>query len=93
MHQDDILTYKASDMVLVAHSGASYLSEPKAQSQAGEHFFLSSDCEDSANNGAVLNLVQLIKAVMSSAVEAELGAPYINTQEAVPQRTTLAWQL
>jgi hypothetical protein len=48
-----------------------------------------SDCEDPANNGAVLNLAQLIKAVMSSAAEAELGALYINAQEAVPQRTTL----
>jgi hypothetical protein len=89
-HQDAILTYKASDMVLVVHSDASYLSKPKAQSRAGGHFFLSSDCEDPANNGDVLNLAQLIKAVMSSAAEAELGALYINAQEAVPQRTTLA---
>ena len=77
-HQDAILTYKASDMVLVVHSDASYLSEPKARSRAGGHFFLSSDCEDPADNGAVLNLAQLIKAVMSSAAEADLGALYIN---------------
>jgi hypothetical protein len=49
-----------------------------------------SDCEDPANNWAVLNLAQLIKAVMSSTAEAELGALYINAREAVPQRTTLA---
>jgi hypothetical protein len=89
-HQDAILTYKASDMVLVVHCDASYLSEPKARSRAGGHFFLSSDCEDPANNGAVLNLAQLIKAVMSSAAAAELGALYINAREAVPQRMTLA---
>ncbi len=29
-HQDAILTYKSSDMVLVVHSDASYLSKPKA---------------------------------------------------------------
>ncbi len=29
-HQDAIFTYKNSDMVLVVHSDASYLSEPKA---------------------------------------------------------------
>ncbi len=29
-HQDAIITYHASDMVLVVHSDASYLSEPKA---------------------------------------------------------------
>jgi len=73
-----------------SHSDASYLSEPKAHSCAGGHFFLSSDCEDPANNGAVLKLTQLIKAVMSSAAETELGALYINAREAVPQRTTLA---
>jgi len=37
--QDAILTYKASDMVLVIHSNASYLSKPKARSRAGGHFF------------------------------------------------------
>ena len=47
--------------------------------------FLSSDCDDPADNGAVLNLAQLIKAVMSSAAEAELGALHINAREAVPQ--------
>ena len=29
-HQDTILTYQANDMVLIIHSNASYLSEPKA---------------------------------------------------------------
>jgi hypothetical protein len=42
-HQDAIITYHASDMVLVVHSDASYLSEPKARSRAGRHFFLLSD--------------------------------------------------
>jgi hypothetical protein len=89
-HQDTILTYKSSDMVLVVHSDVSYLSKPKACSRAGRHFFLSSDSEDPANNGAVLNLAQLIKTVMSSAAEAELGALYINACKAVPQRQTIA---
>jgi hypothetical protein len=77
-------------MVLVVHSDASYLSEPKARSQAGGNFFLSSDTEDPINNGAVLNIAQLIKAVMSSATEAELGALYINARKAVPQCQTVA---
>jgi hypothetical protein len=89
-HQDAVLTYKRSNIVLVVHSDASYLREPKAQSRAGGHFFLSLDTEDPINNGAVLNLAQLIKAVMSSAVEAELGALYINAREAIPQCQTLA---
>jgi hypothetical protein len=89
-HQDAILTYKSSDMVLVLHRDASYLSKPKACSRAGGHFFLSSDSKDPANNGGVLNLAQLIKTVMSSAAEAELGALYINACKAIPQRQTLA---
>jgi hypothetical protein len=84
-HQDAIITYKKSDMVLVVHSDTSYLSEPKARSRAGGHIFLLSDIEDPIDNGAVLNLAQLIKAVMSSAAEAELGALYINACKVVPQ--------
>jgi hypothetical protein len=41
------------------------------------------------NNGAILNIAQLIKAVMSFAAEAELGALYINACEAGPQRQLL----
>jgi hypothetical protein len=64
-HQDAIITYKKSDMVLIVHSNASYLSKPKACSRAGGNFFLLSDIEDPIDNGAILNLAQLIKAVMS----------------------------
>jgi hypothetical protein len=88
-HQDAILTYQASDMVLIVHSGASYLSEPKAWSRARGHFFMSSDVTNPHNNGPVLNITQLIKAVMSLATEAELGALYINACEAVPMRQLL----
>ena len=65
-------------MVLALHSNASYLSEPKARSRTGGHFFFSENEEDPANNGAVLNTAQIIKAVMLSAAEAELGAMFIN---------------
>ena len=88
--QDDaILTYKASDMILAIHSDASYLSEPKAQSRAGGHMFMAGDDEIPINNGAVLNISQIIKSVMSSAAEAELGALFINAKTAVSMRTTL----
>ncbi len=83
-HQNAILTYQASDMVLIVHSNASYLSRPKARSCARGHFFMSSDVTNPHNNGTVLNIPQLIKAVMSSAAEAELGALYINVHKAVP---------
>ena len=51
----------ASDMILAAHSNASYLNEPKARSRAGGHFFLSKDVENPPNNGAILNIAQIIK--------------------------------
>ena len=88
--QDEaILTYHASDMVLALHSDASYLSESKARSRAGGHFFMSKDTEMPPNNGAVLTVAQIIKAVMSSAAESEIGAMYINAREAVPARQAL----
>ena len=40
-----ILTYQKSDMVLAVHSDASYLSEAKAHSRAGGHFFMSNNSE------------------------------------------------
>jgi hypothetical protein len=88
-HQDAIITYRRSDMVLVVHSDTSYLRKPKAHSRAGGHFFLSTDTANPKDNGAVLNLTQLIKAVMSSATKAKLSALYINACKAIPQQHTL----
>ena len=76
-------------MVLAIHSDASYLSKPKARSRARGHHFLDTNYEHPKNNGAVLNVSHIIKAVMSSATVAELGALFINTKLAVPVRTTL----
>ena len=88
-HPDAIVTYNASDMVLAAHSDASYLSESNARNRAGGHFFMSSDSETPPNNGAVMTISQIIKAVLSSAAEAEVGALFINCREAVPARHVL----
>eukprot|EP00804_Cyclotella_cryptica_P019220 CCRYP_006117-RA/>CCRYP_006117-RA protein AED:0.10 eAED:0.09 QI:0/0/0/1/0/0/4/0/1232 len=88
-HPDAMITYRASNMILAVHSDASYLSETKARSRAGGHFFLSEDDPSPRNNGAILTLAQIIKPVMSSAAEAELGALYINARETIPQRHLL----
>jgi hypothetical protein len=88
-HPKAVVTYKASNMILAIHSDALYLSEPKARSRAGGHFFLYDNDKDPTNNGAVLNVSKVIKAVMSSAAEAELGALFINAKIAVPMRKTL----
>ena len=87
--EEAVLTYNASDMKLAAHSDASYLSEPKARSRAGGHFFLSSDSTVPHNNGAILNIAHIIKHVMTSATEAELAALYITAREAVYLRIIL----
>ena len=87
--EEAVLTFSASDMVLNIHSDASYLSENNARSRAGGHHFLLTNKENPANNGAVLNISQIIKAFMSSAAEAELGALFINAKTAVPIRKTL----
>jgi hypothetical protein len=87
--ENAVLSYHTSNMVLAVHSDASYLSEPKAQSRAGGHFFLSSDTTVPPNNGAVLNIAHIIKNVMSSATEAELAGLYIMAREAVYIRIIL----
>jgi hypothetical protein len=73
LQEDAIVSHRASNMKLGIHSKASYLSEPKACSQAGGHMFMASTEDISTNNGAVLNISQTIKAVMSSVAEVELG--------------------
>ena len=75
------LRYSASDMMLTAHSDASYLSKPNARSRAGGHFFLSKDIDNPPNNGVILNIAQIIKNVMTLATKAKLGALYIATKE------------
>jgi hypothetical protein len=86
---DAILTYKSSDMILAVYSNTSYLSKVNARSQAGGHFFCSTNVDNPPNNGAILNISKIHKAVMSSAAEAELGSLYINACEAVPMRQLL----
>ena len=88
-HPDAITTYRASEMVLAVDSDASYLIEPKARSRAGGHFYMSNNTTFPTSNGAVLDVARIIKSVMTSAAEAEMGALYINAREAVPMRITL----
>jgi hypothetical protein len=78
-----------SNMIPGVHSDASYLSEPKAHSCDGGHFFLSDGTDKAPNNGAILNTSQIIKSVMFFAAEAKLGALYINARKAVPCQTFL----
>jgi hypothetical protein len=88
--QDEaVLTYKASNMVLAIHSNASYLSKPKARSRAGGHMFMAGRDNTPTNNGAVLNILQIIQAVMSSTAEAEFGTLFINAKTPISMHHTL----
>ena len=88
-HPDAILTYNASYMVLAAHSDASYLTEPKARSRAGGTFFMSNNAANTENNRSVLTIKQIIKNVMTSAVDAEIVALYINSRQVIPLQKKL----
>jgi hypothetical protein len=89
MQENAIISYHASNMVLAGNSDASYSSKPKAQSQAGGHFFLSSNTTAPPNNGAILTIAHIIKNVMSSATEAELAGLYIMVCKAIYIRIIL----
>jgi hypothetical protein len=81
--EEAIISYKASKMILAVHSNAGFCNKKKSRSWAGGHFFLTNNDEHPPNNGAILTVATIIKAVMSSAAEAELGALYLNAKEAV----------
>jgi len=84
-----VTTYHASDMVLAIHSDAGYLNEEGARSRAGGHHFLSENVASPSNNGATYNEASIIKAVMSSAAEAKIGALYTNARKGVEERNIL----
>ena len=88
-HPDAVLTYNKNNMIMAVHSGASYLTEPKSRSRARGPFFLSRDAREPENSGPVLNTVQIIKRMVTSAAEAETGTLFINTRNVIPARYLL----
>ena len=87
----DIRLY-ASDMILNVYSDASYLTTPKARSQAGGHFFLGSVPENNKPiklNVPIHSLCSVLKYVASSAAEAESGALFLNAREVKVMRLDL----
>jgi hypothetical protein len=90
-HPETKIRYHVSDMILHIHSDASYISENEAKSRAGGFFYMGSDTktDKKLTNGAVLIISKVLKNVMSSAAEAEIGAVFINAKEGAVLRTTL----
>jgi len=82
---DAVIRFRASDMILNLHSDASYLSAARGRSRAGGYFFLGSLPQNGKPiflNGNIKITCEIIKIVAASAAEAELGALFINAQEA-----------
>jgi hypothetical protein len=74
-HPDATIRYHASDMILHIHSDASYLSVSNARSRLGGLFFLGNQPpEQDTLNGSILNVASVIKKVVASAAESEVGA-------------------
>ena len=87
-----VVRFYASDMILNLHSDASYLSAGQGRSRAGGYFFLGStprDNQDIQLNGNIHITCAILKLVAASAAEAELGALFLNAQEARILRLTL----
>jgi hypothetical protein len=85
------IRYHASEIILYIHSDASYLSENEAKSRAGGFFYMGSKdkTDKKLTNGAILIISKVLKHVMSSAAEAEIGAVFINAKEGAVLRKTL----
>jgi hypothetical protein len=91
-HKDATIRYVASDMILNAHSDASYLSEPRAHIRIGGTFFLGAQPalgQPIQLNGPVHTVTSICKFVVASAAEAELGALFYNCQDGTIFRLTL----
>jgi hypothetical protein len=80
----------ASDMVLHIHSDASYLSVSNERSRHGGLFFLGNKLpEQETLNGSILNVAAVIKNVVASAAESEVGACFHNAQSGALLRVTI----
>jgi hypothetical protein len=90
-HTETKIRYHASDMILHIHSDASYFSENEAKSRAGGFFYMVSTTktDKKLTNRAILIISKVLKNVMSSAAEAEIGAVFISAKEGAFLRTTL----
>jgi hypothetical protein len=78
-------------MILHIHSDASYLSENEAKRRDGVFFYMGNTNKNNKKltNGAILIVSKVLKHVMSSAAEAEIGAVFINSKEGAVFRKTL----
>ena len=73
-------------MILHNHLDAAYLVAPEVRSRAGSYIYLGNEeINKQIIDGPITIITKIIKAVMSSAVETELAALYMNPKDLVPQ--------
>jgi hypothetical protein len=87
-----IIQYHPSSMQLAIESDTSYLSVSKARSRATRFFYLTSNQglpTSGPYNGPIHVYCCVMKEVLSSAAEAELGALFHNCKEACPLQIAL----
>jgi hypothetical protein len=74
-------------MVLHNHSDSAYLEASEARSRAGGFTYMGNHKgQPQIINGAILVIAKIIKLVMSSAAEAEIGALFMNAKAIIPLR-------
>ncbi len=91
-HPNATVHFCASNMILYIHLYASYLLEANAHSQACGHFFMGWHADPPKPiklNGAFFTLCAILCFVVASAVEAKLGALFLNCEQATIFRLTL----
>ena len=88
-YPDNVLVYRASDMVLEVQSDASYLSRSRSRSVAGGLGYLGTGGATSTPNGAIFTHSAVLDVVVASAGEAEYGAAFTIAQKAEFTRTIL----
>ena len=93
--------YYASDMKFCGHTDASYLSVSKARSHSAAYFYLSTDNGallppdhkeklPACPNDAVHVMSTVMRQVLLSEMEAEVGATFYGCQDTIPLRNTLS---
>ena len=83
-YPSDGTTYRASGMILAAHSDDGFNNKSKARSQSGAHIFLSKNDPLPRFNSPVLTVAQIINFVMYSEADTEIGGLSITVKEMVP---------
>ena len=76
-------------MILTSNSDTGFNNETKARSRSGTDIFLSENEPTPRWNEKIFTIAKIMKYVLSSAAEAEMGASLLTAKEMVPVRHTL----